>query len=150
MPEILGIGADILLLERMRESITSPSFMRRTFTEMEMSSAEPRADVATYYAEVFAAKEAVFKCLGVQADALRSWTDIEIVDSGEARPQVDLRGGLSALARERGAGQVFLSLSHDTEYATAVAVMVGGRGSGGRAGSFAREAAVVRGVSGGG
>ena len=94
----VGIGTDILLIDRVRRCIDSPSFMRRTFTEAETLLGESRPDPGSYYAKVFAAKEAVFKCFGISADSLGSWRDIEIVDSDEEQPVVNLSGSLAALA----------------------------------------------------
>ena len=122
---LVGIGTDILSVDRMRRCIDSPSFVRRTFTDAEIDLGASRADQGSYYAKVFAGKEAVFKCFGVQADSLESWRDVEIVDPGDVQPVVRLRGALAAVAEARGVGQVLLSLSCDTDYATAVAVLVG-------------------------
>ena len=120
-----GLGTDILSVGRMRSCIDSPAFIRRTFTDMEIDLGASRADLGGYYATVFAGKEAVFKCFGVRADSLRSWRDVEIVDPGDVPPVVRLHGALAGVAEASGIGQVLLSLSCDTDYATAVAVLVG-------------------------
>jgi holo-[acyl-carrier protein] synthase len=120
-----GVGTDILLIDRVRRCVDSPSFVRRTFTEAETRLGESRPDPASYYAKVFAGKEAVFKCFGVSADALGSWRDVEIVDSDERQPVVNLSGSLAAMARSRGVSRVLLSLSYDTDYAIAFAALIG-------------------------
>ncbi len=122
---ILGIGTDILSVERMRDCIDSPPFIRSTFTDAEIALSASRADQGSYYAKVFAGKEAVFKCFGVQADTLQSWKDVEIVDGSEAQPVVELHGELAAIAESRGVRQILLSLSYDTDYATAFAALIG-------------------------
>lgn len=120
-----GVGTDILLIDRIRRCLDSPSFMRRTFTEAETRLGESRPDPGSYYAKVFAGKEAVFKCFGILADSLGSWRDIEIVDSEERQPMVNLSGPLATMASSRGVSRVLLSLSYDTDYAIAVAALVG-------------------------
>jgi holo-[acyl-carrier protein] synthase len=125
-PGVLGIGTDILSVERMRRCIDSSSFIRKTFTDAEIGLSASRADQGSYYAKIFAGKEAVFKCFGVQADSLQSWKDVEIVDGSQAQPVVKLHGELAAIAETRGVGQVLLSLSYDTDYATAFAALTGG------------------------
>ena len=120
-----GIGTDILLIDRIRGCLDSPSFMRRTFTEAEIRSGETRPDKGNYYAKVFAGKEAVFKCLGITADAFGSWRDIEVLDSEESQPLVNLGGSMAELATARGIERGLLSLSYDTDYAIAFAVLVG-------------------------
>ncbi len=122
---LTGVGTDILLIERMRGQITSDAFMRRVFTSHEMTVGRWRADPATYYAKVFAAKEAVFKCFGIPADQLGTWLNIEIKDSEEAQPEVVLDGLMAELARARKVDKVMLSLSSDTDYAVAFAAVVG-------------------------
>jgi holo-[acyl-carrier protein] synthase len=120
-----GVGTDILLIDRVRRCVDSPSFVRRTFTEVETRLSESRPDPASYYAKVFAGKEAVFKCFGISADALGSWRDVEIVDSDEQQPVVNLSGSLAAMASSRGVSRVLLSLSYDTDYAIAFAALIG-------------------------
>lgn len=121
----MGVGADILSVERMRRCIDSPSFVRKTFTDKEIDLAKSRADEGSYYAKVFAGKEAVFKCFGLPADALPSWQDVEIVDGEQGQPVVRLHGGLETLAAGRGVVEVLLSLSYDTDYAVGFAALVG-------------------------
>jgi phosphopantetheine--protein transferase-like protein len=126
---VLGIGVDILAVERMRSCLGSPQFMRRVFTEAEVEASASYLDPQGCLARVFAGKEAVFKCLGVDADALDSWTDIEVSDMCGGPPAVGLRGGMAAAARRRGAEQVLLSLSGDAGYVAAFAVLVGSGGA---------------------
>jgi len=118
---LVGVGTDILRIDRIGRCLDSPSFMRRTFTEGELGVGSRRPDRAAYYANLFAAKEAVFKCLGIAADELGCWLSIEILDSEEARPQVRLSGTAARAARARGVGKVMLSLSSDTDYSVAFA-----------------------------
>ncbi|NLE10791.1 MAG: holo-ACP synthase [Actinobacteria bacterium] len=127
---VLGIGTDVLSVQRMRSCIDSPAFVNNTFTEAEVEMGVSRGDPAAYYAKVFAGKEAVFKCFGMEADALRSWTEIEIVDGGQGQPVVRLRGQLEALAEAREVREVLISLSYDTDYAVGFAMLTGEAGHG--------------------
>jgi phosphopantetheine--protein transferase-like protein len=120
---LLGVGTDILLIDRMRACMDSASFMRRTFTQVELDVGDSRRDQVCYYAKVFAAKEAVFKCFGISADQLGTWLNIEIADSEEARPEVKLSGLMAELAKATGVERIALSLSSDTDYAVAFAAI---------------------------
>jgi holo-[acyl-carrier protein] synthase len=121
-----GVGTDILLVERIRSCLVdSPAFMHATFTRYELAEGNRRSDQSTYYAKVFAAKEAVFKCFGIAADELASWSDIEITASRAAQPAVRLHGSMARLARVRGIERILLSLSGDTEYVVAFAIAAG-------------------------
>jgi holo-[acyl-carrier protein] synthase len=119
------VGADLLHMDRMRGPL-EPAFLTRTFTRRELDAGSSRDDSASYLAKVFCGKEAVFKCLGLPADKLRSWTEIEIVDGQDGKPVVSLHGEPAALAETLGYGPVDLSLSYDTDYALAVAAVLGG------------------------
>lgn len=121
---VTGVGVDILSIDRMRQQLDSPAFMSRVFTSTELKAGTCRPDPATYYAKVFAAKEAVFKCFGIRADELGTWLNIEIADSEEAQPEVELNGVMAERAKERNVGRVLLSLSSDTDYAVAFAAVV--------------------------
>jgi len=125
---LLGVGTDILSIERIRACLDSSSFVTKTFTEAEIALAASRADPACYYAKVFAGKEAVFKCFGLPADTLRSLTDIEVVDGEHQQPVVRLHGTLAAVAESREVREVLLSLSYDSEYAIAFAALAGKAG----------------------
>jgi holo-[acyl-carrier protein] synthase len=119
------VGADVIRIDRLRGSL-EPAFLTKTFTQRELDAGSSRDDSAAYLAKVFCGKEAVFKCLGMSADALRSWKEIEVVDGELGRPLVRLHGESAALAGSLGCGPVELSLSYDTDYAVAVAAVLGG------------------------
>ncbi len=126
MAMLLGVGADIIRVERIRSCLDSEPFMKATFTETEIHLARSRPDPGAYYAKLFAGKEAVFKCFGMPADSLESWLDIEIVDGEHGQPEVGIRGSLATVAESRRVKRVLLSLSYDTEYAMAVAALTEG------------------------
>jgi holo-[acyl-carrier protein] synthase len=115
------LGADISRVDRMRPSLDLAPFMRRTFTDGEMTRAQGQPDQAVYYAKLFAAKEAIFKSFAISADELRSWLEIEIIESQEFAPAAELSGSMQALASERGVERVLVSLSGETNYVVAIA-----------------------------
>jgi holo-[acyl-carrier protein] synthase len=128
---LVGVGADILRIDRMRRCLDSDAFVERTFTRRELKGARVRADAETYLAKVFSGKEAVFKCLGIHPDDLGSWTDIEVVDGEHGRPRVRLGGALAGMGEALGWGEIDLALSYDTDYVVAFAALRG-RSSDGR------------------
>ncbi len=120
---LLGVGTDIILIDRMRACIDSPAFLRRTFTQAELDAGDGRHDRSAHYAKVFAAKEAVFKCFGIQGDQLGTWLNIEITESEEAQPQVRLSGLMAEHAKAKQVDRIVLSLSSDTDYVVAFAAV---------------------------
>jgi holo-[acyl-carrier protein] synthase len=120
---ILGVGTDLLSVERMRRVVEDPgvdsAFLRRTFTAREREEARRRPDPILYLASRFAGKEAVFKALGLAGDHVRL-DEIEILNDAIGRPTVTLHGELK---RHAGEATVDLSLSSETEYCLAFAVL---------------------------
>jgi phosphopantetheine--protein transferase-like protein len=121
---VLGVGTDILLIDRMRRAPfeMNDAFIKRTYTEREREQALKRDEPAMYFATRFAGKEAVFKALGTHGGALKSLNEIEILSDESGRPCVMLHGDALAIAKDKGIADIRISLSYDTDYATAFAV----------------------------
>jgi holo-[acyl-carrier protein] synthase len=112
---IVGIGIDVVDIERFRETLErTPGLRERLFTTSER--ALPPASLAAR----FAAKEALAKALGAPAGL--HWHDCEIVKDAEGRPVFALRGTVADRAAQQRAGTLHLSLSHDAGIASAMVV----------------------------
>lgn len=123
---VIGVGSDILRLDRVEQDASqlpdgSP-FLRNTYTVAERAAAAARAKPSLYLATRFAGKEAVFKAFGIDSDYVKL-NEIEILNDQTGQPQVTLYGHLKQLAAEKGVTDIKLSLSYDTDYAIAFAVM---------------------------
>lgn len=127
---IIGIGTDILQISRISEAIDSASFMKKVFSEKEQELAKKKSRIGHYYAKLFACKEAVFKSLGVHADNLKAFKDIEVLDDDIGQPVVYLHDSIAEIASEKCVQHIFLSCSYETEYAMAFAIAVGGTTNG--------------------
>ena len=115
---ILGIGTDIVEISRIRRAVSKEHFKRRVFTDTEINYCESRGqNSAASYAARFAAKEAFFKALGTGIITL---LEVEVVNNSHGQPEIFLYGETKKLAQEKGVDKIFLSLSHSSEYATAV------------------------------
>lgn len=123
---ILGIGTDILDIERIRIAFQSSmkSFFNATYTDAERQQAMRRPDPAVYFATRFAGKEAVFKCFGIAPDTIRL-NEIEILGTESGQPLVTLTGNIKDTAREKGIVSVQVSLSYETTHAVAFALAQG-------------------------
>jgi hypothetical protein len=77
----------------------------------------------------WAAKEAVSKVLGLGVRGI-GWRDIEIERLPTGQPAVKLHGRAAGRAAQLGMGRIALSISHESEFAVAIAYGV--RTSGGR------------------
>lgn len=121
---ILGIGCDLMALERMPPLPPEDPFLRKTFTERERREAAGAPDTRRYFATNFSGKEAVFKALRGDPDTFRL-DGIEILREPSGAPSVALSGRAAALAAARGVRTVHLSLSWEDEYCMAFAVAEG-------------------------
>lgn len=118
---IIGIGTDVIEIERVKRAAANSRFMERFFTEGEREYLLSRK--AESIAGYFSAKEAVVKAIGTGFSGFK-WKDIEIVKNNSV-PGVLLHGNALKIARERGIRVIHLSISHSREYAVATAVAEG-------------------------
>ena len=120
---IVGIGCDIIEIERIARAIKRESFIQRVFTAKEAAYCQSRGQqAAASFAARFAAKEAVLKALGT---GLREGSLQEIVVANDAlgKPLVQLSGHFAALSRQLGVKNIQISLSHSRDFAVAYVIM---------------------------
>lgn len=127
MSPVLGIGTDIVDVERIRSALRrhGDRFVSRAFTRAESAYCEARSDPAIHFAGRFAAKEAVLKALGTGWSGGVGWRDVEVLpDGGPVR--VRLSGRALEVARALGAREpVRLSISHTGATAVGFALVEG-------------------------
>ena len=125
---ILGLGTDIVEIERVREMIDrhGDSFLKRCFTDEEIAYADKHRDAAVRYAGRWAAKEAVVKVLGTGFVKGITFHDIEVLPLDTGQPRIELSGGAGQMAEKMGIVTVLITISHAKLYATATAVGVAG------------------------
>ena len=124
---ILGIGSDIIHIPRVARAIENPRFLDRVYTAAERTYAETRGKGrAASLAARFAGKEAVLKAFGT---GLRGGTlrDVEILPDALGAPAVQLTGYFARRAAEMGVTHVWITLSHERDYATAYCILEGQR-----------------------
>ena len=120
---IVGIGCDIIEIERIARAIKRESFIQRVFTAKEAAYCQSRGQqAAASFAARFAAKEAVMKALGT---GLRegSLQEIAVANDALGKPLVQLSGHFAALSRQLGVKNIQISLSHSRDFAVAYVIM---------------------------
>jgi holo-[acyl-carrier protein] synthase len=122
------LGIDIIRVERIRRSLErfGSRFSRRVLTPAEQRYVRDRPETM---AGRWAAKEAVSKVLGLGVRGI-GWRDIEIERLPTGQPAVRLHGRAERRARQLGMERIALSISHEADYAVAIAFGV--RTAGGR------------------
>jgi phosphopantetheine--protein transferase-like protein len=127
-PGITELGVDIIKVERIRRTIDrfGERFFRRVLTTGEQRYVRGRP---VTMAGRWAAKEAVSKVLGLGVRGI-GWTEIEIERLPTGAPSVRLHGRAARRSEQLGMGRIAVSISHEGDYAVAVAF--GLRTAGGR------------------
>lgn len=115
---MIRVGTDLVRIERLQSHLRpEDSFVRRTFTALEI---ELSAGRAASLAGRWAVKEAVLKALGVGITV--PLTDIEVDADDLGRPVLHVHGVAAQHATDAGITHWAVSISHDGEYAIAVAI----------------------------
>jgi len=120
------LGIDIIKVERIAAALKKfgDRFPRRVLTEAEQSYVRNRPQ---NFAGRWAAKEAVSKVLGLGVRGV-GWTEIEIVRLPTGAPAVRLSGRAKRRAEQLGMGRIAVSISHEGDYAVAIAFGVRAEG----------------------
>ena len=127
-PGTMELGIDIVKVDRIRASIErfGSRFSERVLTPAERRYVRDRPET---FAGRWAAKEAVSKVLGLGVRGI-GWKDIEVERLPTGQPAVRLHGRAAARAEQLGMGRIALSITHESDYAVAIAFGV--RTAGGR------------------
>jgi holo-[acyl-carrier protein] synthase len=109
---MLRVGVDIASVALVRAALDGHGerYLRRVFTERELTQCCRPGPEPRRLAALVAAKEATFKALRVD-DHPVGWTDVEVLDAFSSRPRLSLRGGAANLARDAGVDGLALSLT---------------------------------------
>lgn len=118
---ILGIGTDIIEIDRIRKSVErySTQFLNRLFHPSEQTYCLKRKDPIPGFAARFAGKEAIVKALGVGFSDGIDWLDFEIINDLAGKPLVRVSKKIEI---KFSCPHIHLSLSHCKTFATAYAV----------------------------
>jgi holo-[acyl-carrier protein] synthase len=122
------LGIDIIKVARIRDTLArfGPRFSQRVLTPAEHRYVRDRPETL---AGRWAAKEAVSKVLGLGVRGI-GWKEIEVERLPTGQPAVRLHGRAARRAEQLGMTRIALSISHESDYAVAVAFGI--RTAGGR------------------
>ena len=121
---IVGIGNDIIEIERIEKAISKESFKIKIYTQRELENIEKRGDRVETYAGIFSAKEAISKAIGTGVREF-SLTDLEILNDDLGKPYVVVSEKLDKIIKSKNEDyQIEISTSHSKKYPTAVAIIL--------------------------
>jgi holo-[acyl-carrier protein] synthase len=113
------LGIDIVKVERIRAAIErfGERFSNRVLTPSERRYVRGRPET---FAGRCAAKEAVSNVLGLGVRGI-GWKDIEVERLPTGQPSIRLHGRAEQRAAQLGMGRIAVSITHESDYAVAVA-----------------------------
>jgi len=115
---IIGIGIDLIEIERIKKACAKEAFLLRSFTSAEIECIGGREERA---AGNFAVKEAVSKAMGTGFRGM-SLNEIEVLRDDLGKPFVRLYGRAGAMAEALGIARWHVSISNTKTLATAYVI----------------------------
>ena len=116
---ILGIGNDMIEIERVEKACEKQAFLARCYTENEIELCQGKTSML---AGNFAVKESVAKSFGTGFREFET-RDIEVLRDELGKPYVKLYGGARRLFEEMEATAIHVSITNTKDYAVAMAVL---------------------------
>ncbi len=118
---IKGTGIDITEVERIKNNLMNQSFLHKIYSKRELEYLETRKFNPQTAAGMFAAKEAVAKCLGSGFSNFGP-CHIEILKDEMGKPAVNLINNALKRAGELNITIIHISVSHTKDFAVAQCV----------------------------
>ena len=119
---ILGIGTDIVEVERVRKAIEKPELKEKAFSKREIEYCKKDKFHQSYAARA-AGKEAFFKALGTGWRDKMNINEVEILNDEMGKPYIELSGETLKVFKQKSGGQIHISLSHIKETAIAFVII---------------------------
>jgi holo-[acyl-carrier protein] synthase len=121
---ILGIGIDMIEVDRVREKIDrNVAFRDAVFSAEEIAWCERQANKSENYAARFAAKEAFLKATGRGLALGYDLANIEVINDTWGRPLMRLSGVYLEEASKSNWNRIHVTLSHLKQTACAVVII---------------------------
>lgn len=121
---IYGLGIDLVEINRIKETIErfGERFLDRVFTKREIGYWKTHKNRYEHLAGRFAAKEALLKAISTSWPKV-SFTDVEVVNTRSGSPKIGVQGRAKDLLDKLNLRNIFLTISHTKDYATAVVII---------------------------
>ena len=116
---IIGTGIDIIEVERIQKAVErwGDVFLNYVFTPAEIDHAKKFKFPYRHYAGRFAAKEAIFKAMGMPE---LSWQDVSIINDVTGKPVCHYTNSQLTISIKK---RLLISISHSRDYAVASAIV---------------------------
>ncbi len=115
---IIGIGTDLIEIERVKKACEKEAFLTRYFTSDEIAMFQGRA---SRMAGNFAVKESVSKVFGTGFRTM-SLDEIEVLRDALGKPYIRLHGEAERIADALGIKKLHVSITNTKVYASAYVI----------------------------
>lgn len=120
---IIGIGVDIVHVDRIDRWAKVPGIIDRFFHPMEIIDSKARgSSMNVSLAARFAAKEALGKAFGSGLKGIKL-KDIQVVSNHNGKPDICVHGTALKVFEQSGAKNIFVSMTHEHDNAVAMVVL---------------------------
>ena len=120
---ILGIGTDLIEVERVADKMQAKGFKELVFTQNEITYCEMKTYKYEHYAARFAAKEAFLKAIGTGWRTGTAFNEIEVYNDEQGKPELRFYGNTEKTVEKMKIGNIFVSLSHLKSVACAMVIL---------------------------
>ena len=124
--KILGIGVDIVENSRISSSLKNTLFIKRIFSNLEISKAKKIKNKKNYYSKRFAAKEAFSKAVGIGFRDNLNFNDISIINDKLGKPSFVITEKIKKIIKKHfktSQFSFFLSISDEKKYSVAYVII---------------------------
>lgn len=123
---IEGFGVDIVEVKRVKAAVKKYGgrFLDKIYTKREIDYCRSKGAPEQHLAARFAVKEAVYKAFGGDGKITIAWTDVEVINEKNGKPNVILKGSAKRLMDKRKIMKAVISLSHTKNYAVGNCILV--------------------------
>ena len=120
---IIGLGIDLVEIEKISASLESETYLHKVFTDAEIEECRSMANAAERFAGKFAAKEACMKAVGSGIRQGAWFTQIEILNEESGKPYIRLSGEMEKIVNGLGNVSIHISVTHTKHSAAAVVIV---------------------------
>ena len=120
---IVGIGIDLIEIEKIAKDLHSDVYLRKVFTESEIAACKNAVNSAERFAGKFAAKEAFMKAIGNGIRQGVWFMQIEVLNRENGQPYVQVSGEAEIQLNELDVTNIHVSITHTKNTAAAVIIL---------------------------
>ena len=121
---ILGIGVDIVEVSRFEGSEAKEAFIRKVFTPKEIEECRAVKKTREMFARKFAIKEAFMKAIGAGIGQGVWFTNIEVLNNTDGKPQIFPQKKAKQYYEERKAKSIHIDYSSSKGMVIGVVILV--------------------------